>query len=119
MSRSTDVVRLSGDEYDRLMDEREMMRQECDRAWKEVEAIQLDRDKQHGWRQDLADQLAECERHRDAIASALRRREDDLMTAHNALGQIVTMADRAIGCSPSEMDDYIVQIAETARKAAP
>jgi len=26
MSRSIDVVRLSGDEYDRLMDEREILR---------------------------------------------------------------------------------------------
>jgi hypothetical protein len=44
MSRSIDVVRLSGDEYDRLMDEREILRQEAARAWREVDAIARERD---------------------------------------------------------------------------
>lgn len=44
MSRAIDVVHLSGDEYDRLMDEREILRQEAERAWKEVDAIAKERD---------------------------------------------------------------------------
>lgn len=75
MSRAIDVVHLSGDEYDRMMDERDIMRQEC-------------------------------------------KRENDLMEALNALGQIVTMADRAIGCSPSEQDDVLARISDLARKVA-
>lgn len=44
MSRTTDVVRLSGDEYDQLMDKHEILRQECERAWKEVDVIRRERD---------------------------------------------------------------------------
>jgi hypothetical protein len=90
MSRAIDVVHLSGDEYDRLMDEREILRKECERAWGEV----------------------------DAASASLKKCQNDLMEALNALGQIVTMADRAIGCSPSEQDDYLVMISESARKVA-
>lgn len=44
MSRAIDVVHLSGDEYDRLMDEREILRKECERAWNEVDEIAKHRD---------------------------------------------------------------------------
>lgn len=64
-------MNLSGDEYDRLMDEREILRQEASRAWREVDAIAKERDNHLRWRKDLADQLGEVEKHRDAIAAAL------------------------------------------------
>ena len=73
MSRHLDVVHLSGDEYDRLMDEREILRQECERAWKEVDAIQRERDDHLRWRQELADKLDELEKHRDALKADAER----------------------------------------------
>jgi hypothetical protein len=68
MSRSIDVVRLSGDEYDRLMDEREILRQEAARAWREVDAIARERDDHHRWRKELADDLSEVEKVRDVLS---------------------------------------------------
>lgn len=41
------------------------------------------------WRKDLADQLAECEKHRDALGRALQRRENDLMLLRNAVEQMM------------------------------
>lgn len=61
MSRSIDVVRLSGDEYDRLMDEREILRQEKARAWREVCA--------------LANDLGEAETQRDVLARTVNAQE--------------------------------------------
>ena len=98
MSRHLDVVNLSGDEYDRLMDELESLRKNCEQAWSEVDAVA---------------------KMRDALGAViLNKRENDLTEALNALGQIVTMADRAIGCSPSEQDDYLTKISDLARKVA-
>lgn len=71
MSRSADVVRLSGDEYDRMMDEREIMRQECERAWREVDFIAKERTEHLEWRTKLANDLDECERMRDALGKKL------------------------------------------------
>lgn len=78
MSRATDVVHLSGDEYDRLMDERELLRQEAARAWREVDAIAKERDDHHRWRKDLADQLGEVEKQRDVLARTLNTQETEL-----------------------------------------
>ena len=55
---------------------------------------------------------------RTALIQRVKRLENDLMESLNALGKIVTMADRAIGCSPSEQDDYLADISDTARKVA-
>lgn len=55
---------------------------------------------------------------RTALIQRVKRLENDLMESMNALGKIVTMADRAIGCSPSEQDDYLTDISDTARKVA-
>lgn len=44
MSRHLDVVNLTGDEYDRLMDEREILRKDCERAWNEVDTTAKKRD---------------------------------------------------------------------------
>lgn len=57
MSRHLDVVNLTGDEYDRLMDEREILRQEASRAWREVDAIARERDEHLHWRKELAGKL--------------------------------------------------------------
>ena len=84
----------------------------------EVDRLRAERDDHARWRQDLANELCEVEKIRDAIGKALNKRENDLMEALNALGQILTMADRAIGCSPSEQDNYLVQISDLARKVA-
>lgn len=62
----------------------ERLRQEAERAWREVDAIAKERDDHLRWRQDLADQLGEVEKHRDAIAVALHKRENDLMALRNA-----------------------------------
>ncbi len=78
MSRAIDVVHLSGDEYDRLMDERELLRQEAARAWREVDAIAKERDDHHRWRKDLADQLGEVEKQRDVLARTLNTQETEL-----------------------------------------
>lgn len=72
MSRHLDVVHLSGDEYDRLMDEREILRQECERAWKEVDAIQRERDDHLRWRKELADKLHDRETQISNAWAALR-----------------------------------------------
>jgi Mg2+ and Co2+ transporter CorA len=55
---------------------------------------------------------------KDEAFRRVKKLENDLMEALNALGQIVTMADRAIGCSPSEQDDYLASISDAARKVA-
>src|SRR5574343_1814762 len=68
MTRAADVVRLSGDEYDRLMDEREILRQEAARAWREVDFIAKERTEHLEWRTKLANDLDECERMRDVLA---------------------------------------------------
>lgn len=71
-------------EIERLRTALENQRRECDRAWREVDAIARERDDHHRWRQDLADELGEVEKHRDAIAVTLRMRENDLMALRNA-----------------------------------
>jgi len=85
MTRAADVVRLSGDEYDRLMDEREILRQEAARAWREVDFIAKERTEHLEWRTKLANDLDECERIRDALGRALNKRENDLMLLRNAV----------------------------------
>lgn len=85
MTRTIDVVRLSGDEYDRLMDEREILRQEAARAWREVDFIAKERTEHLEWRTKLANDLDECERIRDALGRALNKRENDLMLLRNAV----------------------------------
>lgn len=73
MTRAADVVRLSGYEYDRLMDEREILRQEAARAWREVDFIAKERTEHLEWRTKLANDLDECERMRDALGLALNK----------------------------------------------
>jgi len=73
ITRTADVVRLSGDEYDRLMDEREILRQEAARAWREVDFIAKERTEHLEWRTKLANDLDECERMRDALGLALNK----------------------------------------------
>jgi len=84
MSRAIDVVHLSGDEYDRLMDEREILRQEAERAWREVDAIAKERDDHNRWRKDLADKLGEVEKMRDVLARTVNTQEKEL----NALRKV-------------------------------
>ncbi len=78
MSRAIDVVRLSGDEYDRLMDGREILRQEAARAWREVDVIAKERDDHHRWRKELADQLGDVEKQRDVLARTVNTQEAEL-----------------------------------------
>lgn len=78
MSRAIDVVRLSGDEYDKLMDEREILRQEAARAWREVDVIAKNRDDHHRWRKELADKLGEVEKQRDVLARTVNTQEAKL-----------------------------------------
>ena len=85
MTRAADVVRLSGDEYDSLMDEREILRQEATRAWREVDFIAKERTEHLEWRTKLANDLDECERMRDTLARTLNKRENDLMLLRNAV----------------------------------
>lgn len=85
MTRAADVVRISGDEYDRLMDEREILRQEAARAWREVDFIAKERTEHLEWRTKLANDLDECERMRDTLARTLNKRENDLMLLRNAV----------------------------------
>jgi chromosome segregation ATPase len=85
MTRAADVVRLSGDEYDRLMDERKILRQEATRAWREVDFIAKERTEHLEWRTKLANDLDECERMRDTLARTLNKRENDLMLLRNAV----------------------------------
>lgn len=85
MTRAADVVRLSGDEYDRLMDEREILRQEATRAWREVDFIAKERTEHLEWLTKLANDLDECERMRDTLARTLNKRENDLMLLRNAV----------------------------------
>lgn len=104
MTRAADVVQLRGDEYDRLMDEREILRQEATRAWREVDFIAKERTEHLEWRTKLANDLDECERMRDTLARALNKRENDLMMLRNAVdammavlgyhGEISTRDDR-------------------------
>ena len=55
----------------------------------EVDRLRAERDEHARWRQDLADQLDEVERHRDAIGRALQKRENDMMLLRNAVEQMM------------------------------
>jgi Mg2+ and Co2+ transporter CorA len=123
----------------------ESLRLECERAWSEVDRIakqigemtteRLQDQLTHGnvmgriaanlfgRQNNVTDEecVAETARlgyGRTALIQRVKKLENDLMEALNALGQIVTMADRAIGCSPSEQDDYLASISDAARKVA-
>jgi chromosome segregation ATPase len=76
---------MNGDEYDRLMDEREILRQEAARAWREVDFIAKERTEHLEWRTKLANDLDECERMRDTLARTLNKRENDLMLLRTAV----------------------------------
>lgn len=95
MSRSLDVVRLSGDEYDRLMDEREILRQEASRAWREVDAIAKERDDHHRWRKELADTLGEVEKQRDVLARTVNTQEAELQALRKVAQAFKEMHDNA------------------------
>ena len=55
----------------------------------EVDRLRAERDEHARWRQDLADQLDEVDRHRDAIGRALQKRENDMMLLRNAVEQMM------------------------------
>ena len=95
MSRNIDVVRLSGDEYDRLMDEREILRQEASRAWSEVDAIAKERDDHHRWRKELADDLDEVEKIRDVLARTVNTQEAELQALHKVAQAFKELRDNA------------------------
>ena len=98
MSRSIDVVRLSGDEYDRLMDEREILRQEAARAWREVDAVARERDHHHRRRKELADGLGEAEKQRDVLARTVNAQE----AALSKLRSVAEMMDAALEVAATE-----------------
>jgi len=77
MSRAIDVVHLSGDEYDRLMDEREILRQEAERAWREVAVVVARLALGLGL-------LGEVEKMRDVLARTVNTQEKEL----NALRKV-------------------------------
>ena len=105
MTRAADVVRLSGDEYDRLMDEREILRQEATRAWREVDFIAKERTEHLEWRTKLANDLDECERMRDTLERTLNKRENDLMLLRNAVDAM--MAPLGYHGTISALDDRV------------
>lgn len=51
----------------------------------EVDRLRSERDDYARWRQELGDDLGECERIRDALGRALQKRENDLMLLRNAV----------------------------------
>ena len=53
----------------------EYLRKEAERAWKEVDFISKERTEHLKWRTKLANDLDECERHRDALGIALNKAE--------------------------------------------
>lgn len=117
MSRHLDVVHLSGDEYDRLMDEREILRQECERAWKEVDAIQRERDDHLRWRQELADKLDELEKHRDALKADAERLAslawpEPFCDEYNGidLHEQASIYASALGRDEPNRDDYVAAL---------
>lgn len=55
----------------------------------EVDRLRAERDDHARWREDLADQLDEVERHRDAIGRVLQKRENDMMLLRNAVEQMM------------------------------
>jgi hypothetical protein len=66
------------------MDEREILRQEAARAWREVDAIAKERDDHLRWRKELADDLGEVEKIRDALAAKVNKL-DAIRSAAQAL----------------------------------
>lgn len=52
-----------------LASECEELRTEASRAWRELDAMARDRDRQAQWRKELADELHECEKIRDALGA--------------------------------------------------
>ncbi len=72
-------------EIERLRTALENLRRELDRAWREVDAMASERTQHARWRQELADDLGEAEKMRDALGSTLNKRENDLMMLRNAV----------------------------------
>ena len=95
MSRTIDVVRLSGDEYDRLMDEREILRQEVERAWREVDTIAKERDEHRRWQKELADNLGEVEMIRDALARTVNTQDAELQVLRKVVQSYETLRAEA------------------------
>jgi hypothetical protein len=56
----------------------EHLRQEADRAWKEVDAIAKERDDHHRFRKELADDLGDVEKQRDVLARTVNAQEAEL-----------------------------------------
>lgn len=55
----------------------------------EVDRLRSERDDHARWRQDLANELDQCERSRDAIGRVLQKRESDLMLLRNAVEKMM------------------------------
>jgi hypothetical protein len=55
---------------------------------------------------------------RTTLIQRVKKLENDLMEALNALGLIVTVADQGIGESPSKQDKVLAVISDTARRIA-
>lgn len=80
----------------------------------EVDRLRIERDEHARWREDLAHQLSECERHRDAIGRALQRRENDLMLLRNAVEQM--MAPLGYHGTISARDDRVQAVMDALAK---
>lgn len=105
MSRAADVIKLSGDEYDRLMDEREILRQEAERAWREVDFISKERTEHLEWRAKLANDLDECERMRDVLANTVNKLDAENLSRGNVIGRI---AAHLLGRQNNVTDEDVV-----------
>jgi len=82
----------------RLMDEREILRQEAARAWREVDAIARERDHHHRRRKELADGLGEAEKQRDVLARTVNAQE----AALSKLRSVAEMMDAALEGAATE-----------------
>lgn len=86
----------------------------------EVDRLRDERDTHARWRQDLADQLDEVERHRDAIAVALNKLEGPfrlLIAACNRLSAETEEYDFDDGMGRGALQDYWDEFEDALEKA--
>ena len=107
-------------EIGRLRTALENQMRECDRAWREADAIANERNNHARWRQDLAYQLSEAEKQRDALAVALNKAtacgEMLAAVAQGAKGEFVRVPYGASHEDVAAINDWHKMAAEALRE---
>lgn len=87
---------------------------EIDRVKARLAEAERERDDHWRWRKELADKLDEVEKHRDATAKALNKRENDLMALLNVTNAMMALLGYHV--SISARDDRVQAVMDCLAK---